>query len=241
MSVSFISLTCVACLAIACGSSSCGLKADPLPRQRPRPVLYEWNDEGGEAAVSIRISLTDQVAEFKRGSREIGWCYVATGKEGHRTTPGHYQIIEKIRDKHSNRYGWYQDELGNITDNDAESGDRVPEGMVYVPAPMPHWMRLTRYGVGMHGGLIPEPGKTASHGCIRLPKEFVPLLYQVVVLGTPVIITRAPATGNFFNRFRLGAPEAPSRPRSPVWSRIRGLRANGNVEFGALGQDRGGG
>jgi hypothetical protein len=51
-------------------------------------------------------------------------------------------------------------------------------------------MRLTSYGIGMHGGLIPEPGKPASHGCIRLPKEFVPIVFDQVEVGTPVVITR---------------------------------------------------
>ena len=54
-------------------------------------------------------------------------------------------------------------------------------------------MRLTSYGVGMHGGVIPEPGEPASHGCIRLPKDFVPTLFEVVNVGTPVVITNAPS------------------------------------------------
>lgn len=141
----------------------------------------------------MRISLSDQIAEFKRGGRDIGWCYVATGKEGHGTSAGSYKITEKIVDKHSNRYGWFEDEYGNVTDGDAKYNDKVPPGMVYVPAPMPYWMRLTSYGIGMHGGLIPEPGKPASHGCIRLPKEFVPLAYEAVSVGTPVTITNAPS------------------------------------------------
>jgi hypothetical protein len=101
--------------------------------------------------------------------------------------------MEKIEDKYSNKYGWIEDELGNVVDGDAKVGDRVPKGMKYVPAPMPFWMRLTSYGIGMHGGLIPEPGKPASHGCIRLPKDFVPLVYDVVNVGTPVTITHAPS------------------------------------------------
>ena len=60
---------------------------------------------------------------------------------------------------------------------------------MYVPAPMPYWMRLTSYGIGMHGGLIPEPGKPASHGCIRMPKRFVPVLFDSVEVGTPVTIS----------------------------------------------------
>jgi lipoprotein-anchoring transpeptidase ErfK/SrfK len=143
--------------------------------------------------VTVRISLPDQIAEYERGGRPIGWSYVATGKEGHGTRAGTYRIMEKIEDKYSNKYGWIEDEFGNVVDGDAKVGDRVPKGMRYVPAPMPFWMRLTSYGIGMHGGLIPEPGKPASHGCIRLPKDFVPLVYDAVQVGTPVIITHAPS------------------------------------------------
>ena len=174
-------------------SASCGSAIGSGLSHGSEPRLYEWHDDGGEGNVSVRISLTDQIAEFKRGGRNIGWCYVATGKEGHGTCPGNYSVMEKIEDKHSNRYGWIEDEFGNVTDGDAQPGDHVPQGMVYVPAPMPYWMRITSYGIGMHGGLIPEPGKPASHGCIRMPKEFVPHLYNTVNIGTPVTITFEPS------------------------------------------------
>lgn len=165
----------------------------PVHARADHRVLYKWYDDGGEGRVSIRISLTDQIAEFKRGDRDIGWCYVATGKEGHNTVPGNYRITEKIEDKYSNIYGWFEDEFGNVTDGDAKASQKVPPGMVYVPAPMPYWMRLTSYGVGMHGGVIPEPGQPASHGCIRLPKEFVPVVFESVNVGTPVSITNSPS------------------------------------------------
>jgi lipoprotein-anchoring transpeptidase ErfK/SrfK len=168
--------------------------------------MYAWHDDGGPGRISVRISLSDQIAEFERGGREIGWCYVATGKEGHSTAPGSYSIMEKIEDKYSNHYGWMEDEFGNVTNGDAKPSDRVPKGMVYVPAPMPYWMRVTSYGIGMHGGLIPEPGKPASHGCIRMPKEFAPILFDAVDVGTPVTITQA--------RRKYGAPTQvdPSQP-----------------------------
>ena len=192
MRVPFIHLTSLSCVAVALFAASCGVAGAP-PSHRHAGRLYQWHDDGGEGRVSVRISLTDQIAEFKRGGRDIGWCYVATGKEGHGTVPGRYTITEKIEDKHSSLYGWFEDGSGNVTDGDAKSCERVPEGMVYVPAPMPYWMRLTTYGVGMHGGLIPEPGKPASHGCIRLPKEFVRLLFNSVHEGTAVTITNAPS------------------------------------------------
>ncbi len=205
-SICFLGLTNVAWVLV---SASCGSLAGSALTHGSESRLYEWHDDGGEGNVSVRISLTDQIAEFKRGGRDIGWCYVATGKEGHGTSPGSYSIMEKIEDKHSNRYGWIEDEFGNVTDGDAQPGDHVPNGMVYVPASMPYWMRITSYGIGMHGGLIPEPGKPASHGCIRMPKEFVPRLYDTVNVGTPVTITYAPS-----NRPKKSEsePDAPRRP-----------------------------
>lgn len=183
----------LAMLAGAVVFSSCGVGGAKPVQAPPEPVLYGWYDDGGPGKVTVRISLPDQIAEYERGGRPIGWSYVATGKEGHGTRAGTYRIMEKIEDKYSNKYGWIEDEFGNVVDGDAKVGDRVPKGMRYVPAPMPFWMRLTSYGIGMHGGLIPEPGKPASHGCIRLPKDFVPLVYDAVQVGTPVTITLAPS------------------------------------------------
>jgi lipoprotein-anchoring transpeptidase ErfK/SrfK len=220
-----ITLTSLSSVAAALLSTSCGVTtADPVTRQiKPERKLYKWYDDGGEGKVSIRISLSDQIAEFKRGGRDIGWCYVATGKEGHGTADGNYRITEKIEDKYSNRYGWFEDEFGNVTDGDAKYNDRVPAGMTYVPAPMPYWMRLTSYGVGMHGGLIPEPGKPASHGCIRLPKEFVPLVFEVVSVGTPVTITHAPSTR------RVVEEEMATQPQR-TWS----ANGSGGVSVGSV-------
>lgn len=193
----------------------------PLGARASR-VMYQWHDDGGPGRVTIRISLPDQIAEFQRGGRDIGWCYVATGKEGHGTRAGTYHIMEKIVDKYSNRYGWIEDEFGNVVDGDAQPGDKLGEGMVYVAAPMPHWMRLTSYGIGMHGGLIPEPGKPASHGCIRMPKEIVSTIYDSVAVGTPVVITTARAKQGPFQ----------IRPSAPPGDLRRDVEAGRAVAFG---------
>ncbi|MES2660972.1 MAG: L,D-transpeptidase family protein [Verrucomicrobiota bacterium] len=208
--------TGLSCLAFALLSTSCAVSSGPVTRQRPERKLYKWHDEGGPGKVTIRISLTDQIAEFKRGNQEIGWCYVATGKEGHGTRPGSYKITEKIEDKYSNIYGWFEDEFGNVTDNDAKASERVPEGMTYVPAPMPYWMRLTSYGVGMHGGVIPEPGQPASHGCIRMPKDFVPVLFGSVNVGTPVTITNEPSNQGPYQEPHAPMDTMPRHPDGPM-------------------------
>jgi len=153
--------------------------------------LYEWNGDEVAGPTRIQISLSEQIARIYKGEQEVGWTYVATGLSSHPTPTGNFSIIEKKADKVSNKYGVIVNESGEIVDGDASPGrDRVPSGCRYIPASMPHWMRLTSFGVGMHAGPIPDPGKPASHGCIRLPHEMAEKLYSNVVVGTPVTITR---------------------------------------------------
>lgn len=162
----------------------------PAAPAKAKPFLYEWRDEGGAEEVTIHIDLTKQLATYRRGARVIGWSFVSTGKEGHSTSPGNYRITEKCDIKHSDRYGWISDEHGRTTIADATPKTPIPPGNHYSPAPMKWWMRLTHYGVGLHAGEIPHPGEAESHGCVRLPKEFAPILYQATRVGTPVFITK---------------------------------------------------
>lgn len=154
----------------------------------PRRIMYEWDDDGGPGEVAVTLDLSRQKATYTRGGRPIGWSYICTGKPGHATPAGDFCIAEKLDLKYSGSFGWLEDGEGNVTNGDATPATRVPPGEVYVPAPMPHWMRLTSFGVGMHGGVIPHPGFTASHGCIRLPMDFAEKLYDAVKVGTPVKI-----------------------------------------------------
>ena len=166
---------------------SCVPSTQKIPAKATR-VMSQWDDDQGPGAISLSIDLGDQHVKVMRGNREIGWAYVATGIEGRGTPAGTYHISEKIVDKYSNRYGWIENEFGDVVDSDASPGDSVGPGERYMPAPMPYWMRLTDYGIGMHIGHIPQPGEPASHGCIRMPKEFVPTLFNMVDIGTRVKI-----------------------------------------------------
>lgn len=163
---------------------------EPLPPPRAGQVLYHWNDDGGGGEIAVRINLTSQIATIYRGRREIGWCYVATGRAGHGTPVGSFRVTEKTADKVSNRWGWQENDFGEVINPSVRYDKPVPDGAKFIFAPMPYWMRLTNYGIGLHGGYIPNPGMPASAGCIRLPEDFAPLLFEVVKLGTPVTITR---------------------------------------------------
>jgi len=175
----------VALFFAACASAP---KTPPPP---PEPILYEWYGDGLSGKTRVHIDLAAQRLNVSIGGQPAGWSYVATGKEGHDTPAGQYKIIEKVVDKHSNLYGVIVDADGNLVNGDADSRKhKPPPGGEFKFAPMPYWMRLTNYGIGMHAGHIPQPGEPASHGCIRLPADFVPILFDRVVLGTPVQVTR---------------------------------------------------
>src|SRR6202044_1386983 len=59
---------------------------------------------------------------------------------------------------------------------------------IYGGAPMPFMRRITCSGVALDGG--ENIGHPASHGCIRMPREFAMKLYSVTKMGVRVIIAR---------------------------------------------------
>jgi lipoprotein-anchoring transpeptidase ErfK/SrfK len=60
---------------------------------------------------------------------------------------------------------------------------------IYSNAPMPYMQRITWSGVAMHEG--ESIGHRASHGCIRMPRDFAVRLYRLTKLGTRVIISNS--------------------------------------------------
>lgn len=77
------------------------------------------------------------------------------------TPEGTYRILEKDRNHRSNLYH----------------------------VAMPYFMRLTYDGIGLHvGDVYASP---VSHGCIRLTREACVPLYQLLPVGTEVIISRS--------------------------------------------------
>ncbi len=186
-----LTLPAIAVLLCSCAAPQLELKRAEVvkPGQHPELPLFEWHGDDADGPLSIRISLREQKARIFRGKVQVGWSYVATGTKSHPSPRGSFRILEKIADKHSNKYGVIVDASGQVINGDATAGvSRIPAGGRFMGAPMPHWMRITTWGVGMHAGPIPDPGFPASHGCIRLPVEMARTLFDAVSVGTPVTI-----------------------------------------------------
>jgi hypothetical protein len=185
-------------------------KPPPEPIKPPPPSrLYEWH--GSKDYVSrIEISVDEQKARFYSGDNEVGWTTVASGVHRHPTPVGSFAVLEKVQNKRSNLYGRIYNKNGRLVKRNAKMGvDSVPKGGRFKGASMPYFLRITHDGIGMHAGPIPRPGHRASHGCIRMPRKFAPILYRYVDVGTPVVIKgQGPSYASYAAKHRSSAPKS---------------------------------
>lgn len=165
-------------------------KAEPnypktLTTWKNEDILSRTNAENS----SIRISLEMQRG-FLMNGEEVAIDYpISSGIPSRPTPPGTYYILEKIVDKHSNKYGKIYDAAGSVVNGDADSTlDPIPEGGRFQGASMRYWMRLTNDGVGHHIGPLPKSRRPASHACIRGPSATMPVVYSKVKAGTKVVV-----------------------------------------------------
>jgi lipoprotein-anchoring transpeptidase ErfK/SrfK len=125
-----------------------------------KPAESRWvSDVPAEGPTKIVVSLTDQLAWVYRGDRMIAATTISSGKKDHESPVGQFPILAKEVFHKSNRYS---------------------------AAPMPFMLRLNRWGVALHGGVV--PGYPASHGCIRLPMAFAKKLFGYVARGDNVYV-----------------------------------------------------
>ena len=137
----------------------------------------------------MSISLSRQRAYLR--ARDSDQVYIDTpissGKRAGMTPTGSFTVLEKDPDHSSSIYGDFVDSKGRVVRSGVSlKVDSAPAGTRYRGAPMKWFCRLTWSGVGFHVGIL--PGYPASHGCIRLPADIAPLIYQKVKIGTPVTI-----------------------------------------------------
>jgi lipoprotein-anchoring transpeptidase ErfK/SrfK len=163
-------------------------KASDLIRQQEPPKV----DNSLEALITpnnsrVLVSLTNQRLWLMMGEQVYIDTPVSTGKRAGMTPTGKFAILEKDPDHRSSIYGTFVDSKNRVVrDGVSLKVDSAPSGTHYIGAPMRWFCRITDNGVGMHVGIL--PGYPASHGCVRLPAEIAPLIYQKVMPGTPLVI-----------------------------------------------------
>lgn len=158
-----------------------------ISRQKPADVKKSLESVINPDNSRVLISLSKQRAYVMTGDQVYIDTPISSGRAGHTTPTGNFRVSEKDADHRSSIYGDYVDGRGRVVRSGISSKiDSAPSGTRYQGASMKWFCRLTDTGVGMHVGIL--PGYPASHGCVRLPSDIAPLIYQKVKIGTPVTI-----------------------------------------------------
>jgi L,D-transpeptidase catalytic domain len=173
------------------------LRAAPARRERAEPNKEVGFGEMPKGPLQIVVSIDHQrVTLFSNGAR-VAQGPVSTGVPGHPTPMGVFSIIEK---------------------------DRYHRSNLYSDAPMPFMQRITWSGVALHEGVL--PGYPASHGCIRMSRDFAQKLWPTTQLGARVIIARGELAPVDFEHPKLFVPKPkPGEPEVAVNATTDGYRA----------------
>ena len=167
------------------------------------PGQYVWAPElSPEGTALLVVNVATQRAVLFRNGVPIAATTVSTGAEGHETPTGVFTILQKKKEHYSNLYN---------------------------NAPMPNMQRLTWDGIALHAGRL--PGYPASHGCVRLPKDFSALLFDATTLGMTVVITSIPAMpqGSAAPDVAVAAPATDQRPLADAPFEWHSERANEGI------------
>ena len=159
--------------------------AELIHRQDPITINQALLAQVSPDDVHVIVSLPKQRAYLMNGEQVIIDSPISSGKRGHESPHGKFNVMEKDKNHHSSLYGDFRDSKGRIVRAGVSARiDSAPSGTHFTGAEMKWFMRLTGEGVGMHVGIL--PGYPASHGCIRMPSQSAELFYAHVKVGTPV-------------------------------------------------------
>jgi lipoprotein-anchoring transpeptidase ErfK/SrfK len=157
--------------------SGCGTMTDMVTSNLP---------EKHAGRPRIVVNLRAQEAYLYRGKNRTASSRISSGREGHRTPIGRFQVIRKDIDHRSSLYGDYVNASGRVVKANVDSRrSRKPPHSHFVGASMPYFVEFSP-GYGLHQGYL--PGVPASHGCIRMPYWKARQFYNSAHIGTPVVV-----------------------------------------------------
>ena len=156
-----------------------------ISRQEPLKVNQSLLKQATPDNTHIVVSLSKQRAYLMVGDDIVADGPISSGRQGHGTPMGHFNVMEKDPNHHSSLYGDFVDSSGRVVRAGVSAQiDSAPSGTHFAGAAMKWFLRLTSEGVGMHIGIL--PGYPASHGCIRESVDGAKLFYDYAKIGTPV-------------------------------------------------------
>ena len=156
-----------------------------IQRQAPLKVNQSLLKQVTPDNTRIVVSIPKQRAYLMIGDQVVADGPISSGRRGHETPRGHFNVMEKDPNHHSSLYGDFVDSSGRtVRAGVSAHSDSAPSGTHFAGAPMKWFLRLTGEGVGMHIGIL--PGYPASHGCIRESVDGAKLFYDYARVGTSV-------------------------------------------------------
>jgi lipoprotein-anchoring transpeptidase ErfK/SrfK len=164
-----------------------------------------WVSSAAASQTKVIINLSEQRAYLVEQGRVTLVSPIASGKPGWSTPTGNFSIFNKDIDHRSRSFGSVIDADGRVVNSNATPNSRVPRGCHYCSAPMPYFMEFSP-AVGMYAGYL--PGYPASHGCVRMPRDFAELFFERVHTGTPVTVVGSTKNPT---RVRKAIPITPTR------------------------------
>ncbi len=164
--------------------------------KRDVPIRQPFGENMPKGPLQLMVSINDQRAVLYSNGVRVADTKVSTGTHSNPTPTGVFSIIQKNRWHRSNLYG---------------------------NAPMFYMHRLTWSGIALHEGHL--PGFAASHGCIRMPTDFVSRLWNVSKLGMRVVVARVALAPQEFTHAKLFQPAQKPIDNTPSTSEApAGLR-----------------
>jgi lipoprotein-anchoring transpeptidase ErfK/SrfK len=174
--------------------------------------IFIWAAASLPAQTSVEIDLEEQTAYLLKNGRPVLASPISSGRYGYLTKTGSFKILEKERTHYSSLYGKIVDARGNTIVADADADMQVSRGGKFIPAPMHYFMRF--HGAdGMHAGYL--PGYPASHGCVRMPEQYVTAFFNSVSVGTPVTVFGRTPVGRYWSQSRFRLPRGRNRFADP--------------------------
>ena len=128
-------------------------------RQAPAEIDRRALTNTSSDDTMVVVDVSKQRVYLMANGKVIVDTPCSTARAGKHTPRGEFQITQRVRSgKTSSIYG----------------------------CALPYWMRLDQSPIGLHVGDL--PGYPASAGCVRLPSNIAPLLYDFTERGTTVKI-----------------------------------------------------